>query len=342
MSGTIDHAGTSYVWDFVWLLWTILTPATAIAPAYWLHRGCEALPLSWSEWSPSTAASLTDLCHEGLAMSALQQAFWLSFILVAVVFWISNLVMRSCWIIDPYWQFVPPLLYAFYATHKTAAVSFLHLRPLACLVLTGIWGTRLLYNYFRREEWRVGIREDWRFAEFRKRWPWNWWWMSFFMAFFDQQLMLYAMTLPYWAAFSADIDFAWTDALGIAISIIGITVETYADYQLRQFVLENERRKAKNQPVVPLLESGLWYYSRHPNYFGEISFWWGIFCFSIAVDQTWTVVGALTITSLFVFGSIRLTESYAANRPHRAKLYAEYQKTTSALVPWFKFKSKSA
>jgi len=99
-----------------------------------------------------------------------------------------------------------------------------------------------------------------------------------------------------------------------------------ADEQLRAF--RKERREGE------ILARGLWAFSRHPNYFGEVSFWWGLFLFALAADPGawWSGVGAAAITALFVFASIPLLDRRsAARRP----AYAEHMKRVSALVPWF-------
>jgi steroid 5-alpha reductase family enzyme len=78
---------------------------------------------------------------------------------------------------------------------------------------------------------------------------------------------------------------------------------------------------------------GLWKYSRHPNYFGEICVWWGVYLFGVAQSGewlNWTLVGPITINGLFLGGSVKLTEEHELKRKPE---YAEYQRTTSRLIP---------
>ena len=109
--------------------------------------------------------------------------------------------------------------------------------------------------------------------------------------------------------------------------------ETIADNQQWRFHEEKQRRRAANEPIdEPFLTRGLFAYSRHPNFFCEISMWWCMYAFAVAATGAplhWTIIGAATLTALFQ-GSTTMTESLT-----RAKYpsYAEYQRTTSRLIP---------
>jgi steroid 5-alpha reductase family enzyme len=104
-------------------------------------------------------------------------------------------------------------------------------------------------------------------------------------------------------------------------------IEATADAQLHRFC---QARKPGE-----IMSRGLWAYSRHPNYFGEISFWWGLWLFGLAADPgsaLWTLAGPAAITALFVFVSVPLIDKRSlARRPG----YAEHSKRISAIVPWF-------
>ena len=115
------------------------------------------------------------------------------------------------------------------------------------------------------------------------------------------------------------------DALGVSISAMGIVVQAVADDQLRAFV------KAKTAPDQ-ICDVGLWKYSRHPNYLGEILFWWGLWLFGLAAapDWWWTVLGPITMVLLFVFVSVPMMDRRsAARRPG----YARHMRRVPALFP---------
>ena len=107
----------------------------------------------------------------------------------------------------------------------------------------------------------------------------------------------------------------------------GIAIEAISDRQLHAF---NESK----QPGE-IMARGLWAYSRHPNYFGEVSFWWGLFLFGLASSpqHIWPIAGALAILALFVLGSIPMLDRRSVTRRPE---YAEHMKRVSALVPWFR------
>ena len=116
------------------------------------------------------------------------------------------------------------------------------------------------------------------------------------------------------------------DALAFGFTAGVIIIETVADQQLVAF--------AKVKKPGEIINRGLWAYSRHPNYFGEVSFWWGLFfCGMAAQPETWwTIVGPVAITAMFMGVSIPwLDQRSAERRPG----YAKHMKRVSGLVPWF-------
>jgi len=190
---------------------------------------------------------------------------------VCVTFWLISLPQRSTWLIDPYWTFVPPLIGAFCVLHPSVAGNRQRLYIMYTLVL--IWSVRLTHSYFRRERWQCGWREDWRFADKRQALgPVAWTPVSFFYAYVAQQPMLVGLCLPLVAAAFAPVAAAppgATEAVLSTLCILGISFACIADNQLYRFMEENKRRLETGQPKVLLLETGLWKFSRHPNYFGE-------------------------------------------------------------------------
>ena len=117
----------------------------------------------------------------------------------------------------------------------------------------------------------------------------------------------------------------WLDALAAAVIVLGIGFELVADEQLRHFVVSKPERGE-------LLDTGLWAWSRHPNYFGEMSFWWGLWLFGVAADAIWwwTVVGPLAIALMFVFVSLPMIETRMAARREG---WAEYVKRVPLVIP---------
>jgi steroid 5-alpha reductase family enzyme len=122
--------------------------------------------------------------------------------------------------------------------------------------------------------------------------------------------------------------FSYLDVFAISITLLAIIVESVADKQLKRFIEERESHKK-------IMKEGIWKYSRHPNYFGEILFWWGLYSFALASNLNfwWTIIGPISITLLFIFISIPLMDERNLNRRPQ---YEEYMEKTSKLVPWRK------
>ena len=190
-------------------------------------------------------------------------------------------------------------------------------------VLVTVWGLRLSYHIFRRN-W--GKPEDKRYAELRKKWPKPHWLQALIRVFLVQAALLFVISLPIIAVASAPTVFN-SDLLlliGFDIWLVGFILEATADRQLANF-LKSKKKKSE------VLDTGLWKYSRHPNYFGEVVIWWGIWVISLSIHPVWwSVLGPLTITYLILFVSgVPLLEK----RYQKDKAYQAYARRTSKFVP---------
>ncbi|KVH89291.1 3-oxo-5-alpha-steroid 4-dehydrogenase, C-terminal [Cynara cardunculus var. scolymus] len=243
----------------------------------------------------------------------------LFFFNIDVGFWLISLLQSSNWMIDLYWTVIPVLLVHLFANHPNAEYN--QWRSMVVVVLTWVWATRLTHNYFRREKWQWGAREDWRFTNMAEQHGQNWWWVSFFGVYLIQQ------PLNIW------------DIIAVIVCMSGIVYAYLADTQLHTFVSKNERLKEEGKAMVPNLDEGLWYYSRHPNYFGEQLWWWGLAIFGWNLGCTWAFVGALMNTLCLAYVTT-LVEKRMLKQEYRVVAYKMYQKTTSIWVPWFKSSPK--
>lgn len=190
-------------------------------------------------------------------------------------------------------------------------------------VLVTIWGLRLALHIYRRNH---GKPEDYRYAQWRREWG-KWFVLrSYAQVYLLQGALLYCIALPVLINnVHATYSFGILHYVGLALWVIGFLFESTADRQLRAFV-RDENNKGK------IMRSGLWKYSRHPNYFGEVTQWWGIGLLTLWTAGGWSIVGPLTITCLILFVSgVPLLEKKMAQKPE----FAEYKKRTSVLVPWW-------
>ncbi|XP_078166531.1 3-oxo-5-alpha-steroid 4-dehydrogenase (DUF1295) [Carex rostrata] len=257
----------------------------------------------------------------------------LFFFNVDVLFWLLGLLQSNNWLIDLYWTVIPVLLVHYYASHPNSKSNVV--RSTIAIVLTWVWSIRLTHNYFRRENWEWGKREDWRFSDMRKQYGNSWWWISFFAVFLSQQVFLIGICLPMFAIHASDQLCGIYDLVAVLTCITGITVAYFADTQLHEFVTNNENSKKLGTPVIPNLETGLWRYSRHPNYFGEQLFWWGLYLFAWNLGYSWMFVGPLVNSMCLGYVTV-LVERRMVAKECRAEAYRQYQKTTSVWIPWFK------
>lgn len=187
--------------------------------------------------------------------------------------------------------------------------------------LVSIWGIRLASHIYKRNKSKP---EDSRYAEWRATWK-HLYLRSYLQVFLLQGVFMYLISLPV-----LFINFTKTDQigplgfLGIFIWLFGFYFEYLADKQLSKFLSDPEN-KGK------LMDKGLWRYSRHPNYFGEVTQWWGIFITTLSVPLGFlTIVGPLTITTLILFVSgVPLLEKKRAGNP----AFEEYKKHTSVFIP---------
>jgi steroid 5-alpha reductase family enzyme len=224
---------------------------------------------------------------------------------------------------DAYWSVAPPVIAGYWWWNAGAPVDA---RAIVAQFLVFVWALRLTWNWARG--WHGLGHEDWRYVDIRAKSGRAYWAASFGGIHMFPTLVVFAGCLAlYPAVRGGGAPVGLLDLLAVVVTGGAILVEAIADAQLHVFV-------AQRQPGATM-DRGLWAFSRHPNYFGEASFWWGLVVFALATHQLawWQVVGAATITAMFVFVSIPLMESRSlARRPD----YADHQRRVSMIVPWFR------
>lgn len=252
------------------------------------------------------------------------------FVFVDLAFFAIALVQRSSWLIDPYWTLLPVLLAAFFLCHPLAEPN--GVRVFLSLSLLLVWSLRLTANYFRREQLRFGLREDWRYAKMRVERPY-FFLEQFVVVHLTQHAMLVGLSLPFWAIAFRPEPLGVIDALCFLGGGLGIVVAGFADNQLDRFMRANQAREARGEARVLLLDTGLWRYSRHPNYFGEQLFWWSIAGFGMVCGEPWVAIGT-AFNSCVLAAVTFMTERRMLAVPERAALYADYRRRTSVWIPW--------
>lgn len=190
-------------------------------------------------------------------------------------------------------------------------------------VLVSIWGIRLSWHIYLRNR---GNPEDYRYNIYRKTWE-KWFYLrSFVQIYLLQGALLFLVVLPVLLINDSKVysTLGLFNIFGLILWLIGFFFEVVGDLQLTKFIKKSEN-KGK------LMREGLWRYTRHPNYFGEVTQWWGIWIISLGVTNEWVgVIGPITITLLilFVSGVPLLEKKYEGRRD-----FEEYKKHTSKFFP---------
>lgn len=250
---------------------------------------------------------------------------------VCVAVWLVSLVTNEHSWVDRIWSIIPVAYMAVFA----GKAGFADARLDVMLALVALWGIRLTFNFARKGGYARG-GEDYRWAVLRDRMPrWRFQLFNLFFITIYQNVLLLMICLPAYTAYAHRGAFGSLDVLATVVFLAFLTGETVADQQQWNFHAgKRAEAAAGREPLPRFLQSGLFRYSRHPNFFFEQAQWWVIFVFgAIAAGSVLqpTVLGAVLLTLLFV-GSTRFTESISKSRYPE---YADYQETTSAVIPWF-------
>lgn len=241
---------------------------------------------------------------------------------IMVVLWLLSLWLKDASIVDIFWGagFVIAAWIYFLLTPD----GFMA-RKLLIASLATIWGLRLAI-YILIRNWGHG--EDFRYQKWREESGSNWWWFSFFKVFFLQGFLMWLISMPLLVAQINPLParLVWLDFLGLLVWGIGFFFEAVGDWQLRRF-------KADPNNNGQLLRTGVWRYTRHPNYFGDAAQWWGFYLIAAAAGGFWSVFSPVIMTLLLrnVSGVAMLEKTLKNTKPG----YEDYVATTNAFIPWF-------
>lgn len=235
--------------------------------------------------------------------------------------WLVSLALHNSSIVDIFWGtgFVVVTWTAFLLTPEGFAP-----RKLLLGTLVTIWGLRLSLHILTRN-W--GKPEDFRYQVWRKEAGAAWWWRSLFKVFLLQGVLLWVIAAPLLAAqVPAQPDqLTWIDIIAVPLWLIGFCFEAVGDWQLARF-------KAYPANKGKVLQTGVWRYTRHPNYFGDATQWWAYYLVAVAAGGWWTIFSPIIMTTLLmrVSGVTLLEKTLKTEKPG----YKEYIETTSEFIPW--------
>jgi steroid 5-alpha reductase family enzyme len=240
-----------------------------------------------------------------------------------VVVFAFSVAFRNSSFYDPYWSVAPlPIALYWLSVGGSEAPG---LRHLVVVALVALWGARLTYNWLRG--WQGLEHEDWRYLRIRERTGPLYWPASFLGIHFFPTGMVFLGCLPLWPALAVGTrPLGVLDVAALAVTGGAVFLEARADKELHRF-----RQRPDREPDE-ILASGVWSQSRHPNYLGEMGFWWGLWLFGLAAAPGfwWTAVGPLAMTAMFRFASIPMIET---RMRERRPGWAEHAARVPTVIP---------
>jgi steroid 5-alpha reductase family enzyme len=243
-----------------------------------------------------------------------------------IVVFIASVIVRNSSMYDPYWS-VAPVAIALFWLLQPSSNGLANPRHALIFVLVCLWALRLTANW--AYQWRGLGHEDWRYRDIKVQTGRFYWPVSFLGIHLMPTILVFGGCLALWPTLSdRNSHPSWLDVVAALVTLSAIGIEASADWQMRRF----RRSQSAERDGMP---GGLWSLSRHPNYFGEVMFWWGLYLFVPLAypDFRLVIIGPLLILGLFLGISIPLMERHLiAGHPE----YVEYQRrVVSPFFPWF-------
>jgi steroid 5-alpha reductase family enzyme len=255
-------------------------------------------------------------------MTPLSEAILLSVAVASgamLALWFLSLRLRDASIVDPFWGTGFVLL----AWSAWIPLGGHAPRPLLALALVTVWGLRLSIHLLSR---RSGHGEDFRYRAMREAHGERFWIVSLGTVFALQGGLMVLISTPVVAAVVGPATpLGPLDAVAVGLWLVGFLFESIGDAQLARF-----RGDPANRGRA--LDTGLWRYTRHPNYFGDAVQWWAFGLLGLAAGAPWTLVSPLVMTFLLVrvSGAFLLEKTLVETRP----AYRDYVSRTSGFIPW--------
>ena len=243
-------------------------------------------------------------------------AVFVADVVATVIVWGFGLLYRNVSVYDPYWSVAPPVIFTAWVLHK----GMFTLPVLLLLIAVWYWGIRLTCNW--AYTFQGMNHEDWRYTTYRRTQPPVLFALTnFFGLNMMPTVLVFMAMLPGFELFGSDVTANVGMWAGFVICLAAATIQLVADTQIHRFREEHPGQYCN---------VGLWRKGRHPNYFGEILMWWGVWVMYASQGVIdWRLAGPVAITALFLLVSIPLMERrQRQNKPG----YEEYRKHTRMLI----------
>lgn len=240
-------------------------------------------------------------------------------IAMTVIIYLFSVIFKNASIYDPYWSVIPIVL----SIYASWILGDFHEQNFVMLGLIGIWGIRLTINFFKT--FKNLNTQDWRYDHFKNKFPKLWPLINLTGIHLFPTLVVFTCMLSVFEFMktSPNVVINLSSIIAIIIILVAIVIEAVADHQMHKFLKTRQNNE--------LINVGLWKRSRHPNYFGEILFWWGIYLLMLSLnDKMWVLfLGPMLNTLMFVFISVPLAEK---RQIKKNPAYLEYKKTTNTFL----------
>ena len=259
-----------------------------------------------------------------LGQDPIWDMFWADIAATIAIFVFSRLYKNSSFY-DAYWSVIPPLIALYWAVEATAAQVDVS-RAWLVVTLVWLWGIRLTANW--AIFWPGLEHEDWRYGPIKENAGKLDPLADFSAIHLFPTIIVFVSCLPIYAAVAMDAQaLNWLDYVAATATATAILIELVGDLQLHRFL---EHRKEGE-----IMKTGLWAYSRHPNYFGEWLLWAGLALFGVAAvpeSWWWVLPGAVAMLAMFLLASIPMIDKRSMER---RPAYADHMTQVSGFVPWF-------
>jgi steroid 5-alpha reductase family enzyme len=287
-----------------------------------IAKGRKSLGLILCLLAYTTAGILVWLVYDAVSIFPPVAVVIILDVLATLTVFSFSLLFNNSSLYDPYWSVAPPVIMFFWVFHEQT-LEALTLMQILILALVGFWSIRLTLNWIIR--WKGIKDEDWRYVSYRFKYQERYWVVSLVGIHLFPTLVVFLGCLSvYPALVMHEGTMGIMEWVAAGVTFLGVLIETVADLQIIRY------RKDKNK--CDFQKSGLWKYSRHPNYFGEVLFWVGLFLFSNGMNQVfwWVLPGPVIMILMFYFISIPMIDKRMLRRKTG---YRDYLKRTSSLIP---------
>ncbi|MFA5697035.1 MAG: DUF1295 domain-containing protein [Candidatus Izemoplasmatales bacterium] len=248
-------------------------------------------------------------------------------IIATIIIWALGLLIKNASVYDPYWSIVPPLIVIGWII---VLQSNIKLSVILLMLAIVMWSIRLTLNW--ADGWVDFSVQDWRYTMIHNKHPRLWFIANLWGINLMPTIIVFFQLANAYYFLRAEPEVNLLIVVGFSLCIVAVFIQYISDRQMTSF---RHRNHGKQQCI----NEGLWKFSRHPNYFGEVLMWWGVWVMYFGTYQTINILllAPMAMTALFLFISIPMMEKkILSSRPE----YKIYQKSVSILIPFFPLKRR--